>query len=104
MEQTIYYNTPQIDICISNNDNAEKLKSIEGHEIFRQNSFPAVKLKFASDNPNQPESIEGIRLGFYQIKNLLTDRTPKIAANKFRVKTKHPGFDYLKRERMVTVN
>ena len=95
IEQTINHYIPQINDCISSNDHSGEIKSEEGKEIFRLNSFPAIRLKSPAEDPKQPESIEEIRQGLNQIRKQLTHITSRIEYSKFSGKVKHPGFGYL---------
>src|SRR5882724_500905 len=95
IDQTINFNIPQIEICISNNDNAEKVKSVEGEEVFRQNSLPPIRLKSPAQAPPQPENVEEVLEGFYKVRESLSVLTRKISITKFKGKTMHPGFHYL---------
>jgi hypothetical protein len=95
IEQTINHYIPKINDCISSNDHTGEIKSEEGKEIFRLNSFPSIRLKSPAEDPEQPESIEEIRQGLNQIRKQLTDLTSGIADSKFSGKAKHPGFGYL---------
>jgi hypothetical protein len=87
----------QIEICLSNNENASGQMKEGGKTIFSNNSFPDIKIKgdpsVASTIP-QPKSKEELQENLQALRLRMNVLWKEIITSKFIGKTDHPGNGY----------
>lgn len=96
ISETLHY-ISRADICLSSNRNARKEMTVDGKEMFRNNSFPDERLTGPPSNAQipQPVSKEVLISQFMRLKKAMNDRAALMKKSAFCGKAKHPGLNYL---------
>ncbi|MBS1934132.1 MAG: DinB family protein [Bacteroidetes bacterium] len=87
----------QIEICLSNNENASGQMKEGGKIIFANNSFPDLKIKgdvLTAANMPQPTNKEELQKELQSLKLRMSVLWNEIVTSKFIGKTTHPGNGY----------
>ena len=95
INETSYY-ISRMDICISNNRNAGKEKTVEGKVMFRNNSFPDERLTGAPSNSRipQPANKQALITRLMDLKKSMNARAALMKKSAYHGKSKHPGLNY----------
>ncbi|HQQ98524.1 MAG TPA: DinB family protein [Cyclobacteriaceae bacterium] len=86
----------QIRICLASNDHADGKMTSEAEEMFRNNSFPDIRIEGDPSHASmrQPESKREIMQGFMDVRSAMEQVAEEIAVATHHGKTRHPGFGY----------
>ena len=85
----------QIEMCVSENNNADEIMLPFAQTMFLNNSFPDERLSNpANVNMPQPQSKKILLQLFINLKKDMNKVAAQIKSSKAKGKTKHPGFNY----------
>jgi len=95
---TLKFHIPQVEKCLSGNENKDEMKTMPGKIVFLINTFPPMRIKVPASKeytPQQPESKEAINKNITLLKKRLQELEGMIEKSDCKGKTKHPAFGFL---------
>lgn len=86
----------QMEICLSNSENADQKMSPDAVTMFENNSFPDIKIERPPSNQDTkvPDDLLNVRSALVSLRESFRIITMKISDRQTSGKTKHPGLQY----------
>ena len=98
ISNTLNFHVKQIELCLLNNENFDKRKSLIGYISLFINRIPHVKINIPPEEniePSQPGDKLIIKKRLKELTDTFYSLALKIDASQGKGKTHHPGFGYL---------